>query len=149
MSLIPYTMGAIASVAIFFIAYTMGMYRSEVTFYSAAIASSYFVFSTVAFLVTRFGRTKQRKAWIFFSCGILMLFAYVPSLRQLLEILYLDRLPFELQAVRQVFMFAHMFVSALCVFKAMSIWSELSLERGLAHNLAAGSPERVEPSHKA
>lgn len=127
-----YTVGAIASAALFFVSYTMGMYRNQVAFYAAAIASSYFVFSTIAVLVTRFGHSRQRKAWLFFGCGILQLFAYVPTLRQLLEILYLDRLPFELEAIRQVFMFAHMFVSALCIFKGMSIWSDMSLERANA-----------------
>jgi hypothetical protein len=129
MKTLPYLCGlAIAALALL-LTYTLGGYRSWTTFYSAAIASSYIVFSSVAFVVTRFGRDKNRKAWAFLGCGITLLFGYLPSIRFVVDIFYMPESSYGMRLDQELFFFAPMIVSALCIYRSYCLWAEDALEK--------------------
>ncbi|MCX6956192.1 MAG: hypothetical protein NTV51_29005 [Verrucomicrobia bacterium] len=130
---LPYSVGLAISGIVLFFGYTDGGFHSHPTFYAAATASSYVVYSSVAFLVTRYGRKRQSKAWLFFSVGVTLMFVYIPVFRVVIDLFYVERFRGidsgdPLPVVRELFFYGPVIVGALCIFRAYSLWSEIADE---------------------
>ncbi len=130
---VPYIVGVTVSALVLFFAYTDGGFHSHVTFYAAAMASSYVVYSSIAFVVARYGRKKQSKAWLFFGCGVVLMFAFIPSLRWVFDLFYIERFRGADSGdsppiIRELFYFGPVIVGSLCIFRAISLWADESLE---------------------
>jgi hypothetical protein len=134
MKTVPYVIGVTISALVLFFAYTDGGFHSHTTFYSAAMASSFIVYSSIAFLVSRFGSRKQSKAWLFFVCGIALMFAFIPSFRFVVDLFYVERFRGmdsgdPLPVIRELFYYGPVIIGSLCVFRAISLWSDENTER--------------------
>ena len=146
MRLIPYFLGVVIAAVVLFFAYTDGGYHSMITFYVAASASTYVVLSSLALVVTRFGTSKGRKARVFFGSGTVLLFGYLPSLRAIVRLFYvphgLDRMPID----QELFFYAPMIVSALCIYRGILLWADESLTREEPNNSPEATPGQHRPA---
>jgi hypothetical protein len=131
MKILPYSLGVVVSLVVLYFAFTADA-ASKATIHAGAIATSYLVYSTLAFVLTRFGKQRQAKAWLFFGSGVVLLFAYLPSLEFILGWFYYPRTGPDRdwsEAMRQLYFYAPLIVSALCIFRAISFWADESVEK--------------------
>jgi hypothetical protein len=119
-----YFIGVAITIVVLFVAYTDGGYHSPTTFYVAATASSYLVYSSVALAVTCLGKKKTTKGWVFFICGVLLALVYVPFVRPLIEIFYIDSPGGRQGPIWELFFQSPLIVGSLCIYRAFSLWSE-------------------------
>lgn len=122
MTLRSYLAGLIVCAAVLYFGYTGG-YHSQTSFFAGILGGSYVVYSSVAYAVTTFGRTDISSGWVFFACGCFILFAYIPCLRPLVDLFYLDTRQEEMHAIREIFMLSPAYVSSLCIYRGFVHWS--------------------------
>jgi len=131
MKTLPFTVGLVASLVVLYFAFTADA-ASKATMHAGAIAASYVVYSTFALILTRFGKQRHTKAWLFFTGGVVLLFGYLPSLEFILSWFYYPRSGSDhewSEAMRQLYFYATLIVSALCIFRAIALWADESLEK--------------------
>ena len=127
-----YCLGVAISVVVLFFAFTSKVSGSTVTMHAAAIALSYMVYSSLAFILTSFGKKKSSKAALFFGCGVVLLFIFIPSLRYLLTWFYFPRgysNSESIRALQDLYFYSPMIVSALCIYRGISLWADDSLAK--------------------
>lgn len=127
-----YFLGVAVSTVVLFFAFTSKVSGSAVTMHAAAIALSYTVYSSLAFILTSFGKKKSSKAAFFFGCGVVLLFIFIPSLRYLLTWFYFPRGYSDSESIRalqDLYFYSPMIVSALCIYRGISFWADDSLEK--------------------
>ena len=130
---LPYFAGVGLSFLVLFFTYTDGGYHDATSFYAAAIASSYILCSSVAISVTRYGKTPQTRAWLFFGCGVIFMFTFIPAFRLVIELFYVPR-RFDSDTaaslpVRELFFYGPVIIGALCIFRSFTLWSDMSIEK--------------------
>ncbi|MBM3852084.1 MAG: hypothetical protein FJ399_02905 [Verrucomicrobia bacterium] len=129
---LPYFVGVAISCLMLFFTYTDGGYHSAGSFYVAAIASSYILYSSIAIVVTRYGKSPQTRAWLFFGCGVALMFAFIPAFRLVIELFYVPMRHGSEDAplpVRELFFFGPVIIGALCIFRSFVLWSDTGSEK--------------------
>jgi hypothetical protein len=127
-----YFAGVIAASITFYFAFVANVYSTPTTMHAAAVALSYFVFSTLAFVLTSFGSKRSSKAALFFGCGVVLLFTFLLSLRYLMGWFYISGDYYDQQALRafqDLYFYSPMIVSALCIYRGISIWADESIAK--------------------
>jgi protein-S-isoprenylcysteine O-methyltransferase Ste14 len=129
-----YFLGIAISTAVLFFTVTSDIKESPGTMHAAAIALSYLVYSSLAFVLTTFGKKKSSKATLFFGCGVMLLFVFLPSLRYLMTWFYIPKNHYDadaLRALQDLYFYSPMIVSALCIYRGISFWADESLAKSV------------------
>ena len=131
MKTIHYFSGLLVATVVILFAFIQPDYESRPFLHSAEVAMSYIAYSTLAFILTRFGNEKKTKAWLYFVSGCVMMFFYIPALSSILSWFYV---PYDyndegyLRSMTQIYFYAPLIVSALCVFRGISFWVDESMK---------------------
>jgi hypothetical protein len=129
---IPHLLGTIACLVILYLAYTEGGYHSPKSFYAASTASTYILYSSLALSITCIGKTRKAKAWTFFIGGLATIFTYIPAIRYVVDLFYVEERynrEFTLSVMKELYFWSPVIVGSLCIFRAISIWSDESLKK--------------------
>jgi hypothetical protein len=148
MRLIPHLLGILASVVVLYLACDNGGFQSARSFYAASTASTYVLYSFLALAVTQIGRTKKAKAWVFFFSGIVTIFTYIPAIRYVVDLFYVERHhgEFSLSVMKELFFWSPIIVGSLCVYRAISMWSEDSMKKEEPNQALEPTPTAVTDS---
>ena len=136
MTLRKYLVGVAVVLLVLFVCYVGSPYNSPVKFYFVAIAAAYIGFSTLALLITNLGRTKSQKAWVYYLSGSILLTAFIPMERWVVDLYYGTWAHFDhygelhyaaIPFSREVLLLGPLVVFSMSIFRGISIWCEESL----------------------
>ncbi|MBL9204690.1 MAG: hypothetical protein JNN01_06370 [Opitutaceae bacterium] len=134
MKFLPFSLGILVSIPVLYYALTADG-ATRATMHAGAVTVSYLAYSTLAFVLTNFGKQRKTKAWLFFACGIVLLFTYLPALDIVLGWIFYPSTSRDrnwLGVMSQLYFYAPLVVSALCIYRGISLWAEESLEQKAA-----------------
>jgi hypothetical protein len=130
---IPHLLGTLACLVLLYLAYPVGAYHhDERSFYAATTASSYILYSSLALALTQIGRTKKAKAWAFFIGGLVVIGLYMPAIRYVVDLFYVEDGHWRdasFQVFRELYFWSPIIVGSLCIYRAVSMWADESLDQ--------------------
>ena len=140
-----YLIGLAISLLGFVGTFAYGYVHPVSRFLLSAGSLSYIVYSTLAFLVSCVGTTQKKKAWVFFSFGVVLLFTYIPAIGQAVEYFYMDvlydyrrdrDLLAKIRFMHDLVGYSFMIVASLSIFRGIVLWSEDNLARRQANQIS-------------
>ncbi len=131
MKFIPHLLGISACLVILYVTFPPIGSDDPVVFYTTATACSYILYSSLALGITRIGRTRKTKAWAFFIGGFIAIVAFMPGIRHVVDLFYVEHRPWRepaLTSLKELYFFSPIFVGSLCIYRAIAMWADESLE---------------------
>ena len=144
----PYVYSSLIALLVLYFAFTRGLF-SRWALHAVAVSTSYLLFSTWALALTVIGKKRKTKAWVFFGSGIVVLFGYLPSLQFVIGWLSWPNDQFEVRLINtweQLYFYAPMIVSALCIYRGFSIWAEEKISENVPNQLPLQTPASRTPA---
>ena len=148
MKLIPHLLGLTACLIVLYLTFPPVGSTSPALFYTATSACSYILFSSLALGITRFGRTRKTKAWAFFIGGIVAIVAFMPGIRYVVDLFYVEDRSWRepaLTVMKELYFLSPIFVGSLCIYRAITMWADESLTSDKPNQALQPTPMLVTP----